>query len=181
MWFQVSVLSMEEDEVVLNVGGQTFVTFWDTLKKYPETRLGSLTTSSPYYRKEKDVYFFDRNPELFNTILDFYRNDILHFPNHLCSGLWHQELRYWGIPITNTISECCYSTYVKYCKDDFIIQNLRKAFGEENVLEAASLEKNVVNSSEEYFTYDHAPAFRVRVWNFLSKPRSSTKAKVRYF
>ncbi|CAG2250903.1 KCNC1 [Mytilus edulis] len=169
---------MDEDEIILNVGGTVFITFWETLQKYPNTKLGSLTEDSPHYRKDKHIYFFDRNPELFNTILDFYRNDTLHFPNHLCSGLWHQELRYWGLSIRSTISECCYSTYVKYCKNDTIIQNLRKALDTGSTEELDGWDLENLSSSEEYISTEYVKGIRVRMWNFLSEPRSSTQAKI---
>lgn len=171
---------MEEDEVILNVGGTVFITFLETLQKYPKTKLGSLNEDSPHFRKGSCFYFFDRNPELFNTILDFYRNDVLHFPTHICSGLWHQELRYWGLSI-GSISDCCHSTYVQYFKNDKIIRNLRRALDKEDNWELRTFGTNQLASSTEVISTEFVPAFRVCVWKFLSEPRSSISAKVTPF
>lgn len=174
------LLSMEEDEISLNVGGTIFVTFRETLNKYPHTKLGSLTECSPYYRQNKNYYFFDRNPDLFNTILDFYRNDILHFPSHVCSGLWHQELRYWGLSVS-AISECCYSTYVKYSNDDIVIQNLRRALDEGREFTQGHVSLNNDESKSELDVSnpsEQTMSFRSKFWRCLSNPRSSTIAQV---
>lgn len=177
------MFTMEEDEITLNVGGTLFVTFRETLNKYPNTKLGSLNDSSPYYRKNKNYYFFDRNPELFNTILDFYRNDILHFPSHVCSGLWHQELRYWGLSVS-AISECCYTTYVKYSNDDVVIQNLRRTLDEGSTFTQGHISLNA-NESKSDMDMSIPPEvsldFRSKFWICLSNPRSSTLAQVKAF
>ncbi|CAG2201640.1 unnamed protein product [Mytilus edulis] len=48
--------------------------------------------------------------ETFNTVLDYYRNDVNHLQTHLCGWLWKSELEFWKIPLAH-ISECCFQTY----------------------------------------------------------------------
>ncbi|VDI23408.1 Hypothetical predicted protein [Mytilus galloprovincialis] len=104
------------ESVYINVGGTLFQTNLSTLQKYPDTLLGSLAISSEFYNKEHEQFYFDRNPELFNTVLDYYRNDVIHLPTHLCGWLWKSELEFWKIPLAH-ISECCFQIYVKYEKE----------------------------------------------------------------
>ncbi|CAG2185891.1 KCNC3 [Mytilus edulis] len=106
---------MDDDTVRINVGGTMFTTRLSTVQKYPDTLLGSISFESDCYSKDDKSFYFDRNPELFNTILDYYRNGCLHLPNHLCGWLWKTELEFWKIPLTD-ISECCHKTISSYNK-----------------------------------------------------------------
>ncbi|XP_071177744.1 potassium voltage-gated channel subfamily A member 1-like [Mytilus edulis] len=74
-------LTMDDDTVRINVNGTMFTTRLSTVQKYPDTLLGSISFESDCYSKDDKSFYFDRNPELFNTILDYYRNGCLHLPN----------------------------------------------------------------------------------------------------
>ncbi|KAL3868947.1 hypothetical protein ACJMK2_041695 [Sinanodonta woodiana] len=65
--------SDEEERIVLNVGGVRHETHVSTLRNIPDTRLSRLAEEHMYSGKHKDVYFFDRHPAVFNSIIDFYR------------------------------------------------------------------------------------------------------------
>jgi len=62
-----------EDRIVLNVGGVRHETHLATLRKIENTRLSSLAERHEFSGVQKDVYFFDRHPAVFNSIIDFYR------------------------------------------------------------------------------------------------------------
>lgn len=107
----VSCTSELEDSLVrINVGGKIFVTTRTTLEKVPDTRLSHLSDMDLNYNKEKREWFFDRNPDLFNNILDFYRCDELHFPHNFCGPSIKKELMYWKIH-EGDISPCCWNRY----------------------------------------------------------------------
>ncbi|XP_071177288.1 potassium voltage-gated channel protein Shaw-like [Mytilus edulis] len=152
------------DEIHINVGGTLFETKWSTLQRHCDTLLGSLTTTSEYYNNVKKQFFFDRNPELFNTILDFYRNGVIHFPTHICGWNWKQELEFWRIPVTD-ISECCYPKYIKYEKDQNLVNYIKNAF---------------VVRTAEYQTHKVSclAGIKQRIWLFLEEPTSSIAAKI---
>ncbi|XP_071177459.1 potassium voltage-gated channel protein Shaw-like [Mytilus edulis] len=152
------------DEIHINVGGTLFETKWSTLQRHGDTLLGSLTTTSEYYNKDKKQFFFDRNPDLFNTILDFYRNGVIHLPTHICGWNWKQELKFWRIPVTD-ISECCYPTYIKYEKDQNLVNYIKNAF---------------VVRTAEYQTHKVSclAGIKQRIWLFLEEPTSSIAAKI---
>ncbi|XP_063419278.1 potassium voltage-gated channel protein Shaw-like [Mytilus trossulus] len=149
--------------VYINVGGTLFQTKLSTLQKYPDTLLGSITNLSEFYNKEHEQFYFDRNPELFNTVLDYYRNDVIHLPTHLCGWLWKSELEFWKIPLAH-ISECCFQTYVKYDEKETTATKLREMFA------TASFENS----------YSPSPfnKIRHRIWQFIDEPASSTYARV---
>ncbi|XP_063448536.1 potassium voltage-gated channel protein Shaw-like [Mytilus trossulus] len=151
-------------EIHINVGGTLFETKWSTLQRHCDTLLGSLTTTSEYYNKDKKQFFFDRNPELFNTILDFYRNGELHFPTHICGWNWKQELEFWRISVTD-ISECCYPKYIKYEKDQNLVNYIKNAF---------------IVRTAEYQTHKVSclAGIKQRIWLFLEEPTSSIAAKI---
>lgn len=87
------------DKIIkLNVGGRVFTTLKSTLTKYPNTLLGKIFNNEETYVKHimlKDAYFFDRNPDLFIHILEFYRSGCvtLEFYNKMIRN----EFEYWGI------------------------------------------------------------------------------------
>ncbi|CAG2201643.1 unnamed protein product [Mytilus edulis] len=152
-----------DDKIFLNVGGTVFTAKMSTLRKYPNTLLGSITFESDCYVNEDESFYFDRNPELFNTILDFYRNGCIHLPKHLCGWLWEAELKFWKIPLTE-ISECCHKTLSSYKKRQDISNMLKAVFSTQHQSECTST--SVIGKLCH------------RLWLFLEKPSSSIWARV---
>ncbi|CAC5359412.1 KCNC1 [Mytilus coruscus] len=152
-----------DDTIRINVGGTMFTTKLSTLQKYPDTLLGSISIESDCYSKDDKSFYFDRNPELFNTILDYYRNGCLHLPYHLCGWLWKTELEFWKIPLTD-ISECCHKTISTYNTRVDICDMLKAVFSPLN--------------QSEYTSPSGIGKLRHRLWLFLNEPASSTWAKV---
>ena len=77
------------DTVVLNVGGCKHETLRQTLQKCQGSLLSDLNELSPYYRTDKDEYFFDRPPNIFGAILNYYRTGELHIPTEVCRSVSH--------------------------------------------------------------------------------------------
>ena len=63
--------SEDEDVITLNVGGVRHETKITTLLKKPETRLYSVAEAAKASGKRE--FFFDRNPQIFPCILNYYR------------------------------------------------------------------------------------------------------------
>jgi len=63
----------EEDRIVLNVGGVRHETHLATLRKISNSRLSRLAEQHEISESKTEVYFFDRHPAVFNSIIDFYR------------------------------------------------------------------------------------------------------------
>ena len=68
--------------VRINVSGHRFETWRHTLDKFPDTLLGS-DEKQFFYDDQTDEYFFDRDPELFRSVLAFYRTGKLHYPKQV--------------------------------------------------------------------------------------------------
>lgn len=67
------LLEAEEQKIVLNVGGVRHETHVSTLRNIPDTRLCDLAEQHVASDTPKDLYFFDRHPAVFNSVIDFYR------------------------------------------------------------------------------------------------------------
>ena len=65
--------SDEEDRIVLNVGGVRHETHLSTLRNITSTRLSRLADQHMFSGIKKEMYFFDRHPAVFNSVIDFYR------------------------------------------------------------------------------------------------------------
>ena len=117
----------ESEPVLINIGGTCFETNRGTLEKWPHSRLARLETSSRNYRPDHGDYFFDRDPNMFTYIIDFYRNDTLHFAHNLCDSVVRRELHFWGIDEEN-VSPCCWGFFTQHgehrATDDLLCEAL---------------------------------------------------------
>eukprot|EP01129_Flabellula_baltica_P010817 TRINITY_DN4620_c0_g1_i2.p1 TRINITY_DN4620_c0_g1~~TRINITY_DN4620_c0_g1_i2.p1 ORF type:complete len:327 (+),score=64.72 TRINITY_DN4620_c0_g1_i2:217-1197(+) len=95
----------DDERIKFNVGGKIFITRLSTLQAYPDTLLGAMFNQrnrdmlSP---DENGYYFFDRDPNLFEIILNFYRNGMLSKPDWIPLQLVKNELEFFGIDIYGT-------------------------------------------------------------------------------
>jgi hypothetical protein len=72
---------MENDIVILDVGGYKYKTTISTLTKYPQTYFNGLFSGKYPIRKQKDgSIFIDRDGKHFRYILNFLRNGRIVFP-----------------------------------------------------------------------------------------------------
>ncbi|XP_076452714.1 potassium voltage-gated channel protein Shaw-like [Babylonia areolata] len=117
--------SSSATQITLNVGGVRFMTTTDTLQTLPDTRLGRLATDKSLTSREHAELFFDRNPDLMNSLLDLYRTGELHLPRHLCSQTVERELKFWDVPV-ELIQECCYKGVENQREDREIIKEIDK-------------------------------------------------------
>ena len=83
------------DRIVINVGGKRHETYATTLQTIADTRLAWIAESF-ITSDNKQEYFFDRNPEIFGIILNYYRTGQLHAPRDFCGPLFEAELAFWG-------------------------------------------------------------------------------------
>ncbi|XP_078075962.1 A-type voltage-gated potassium channel KCND2 isoform X2 [Mustelus asterias] len=147
--------------VVLNVSGRRFQTWRSTLERYPDTLLGS-SEKEFFLSEESGEYFFDRDPDIFRSILNFYRTGRLHYPRHECIAAFDEELAFFGI-IPEIIGDCCYEEY----KD-------RRRENAERLLDDAE---------DELGNESRLPSLtaRQKVWRAFENPHTSTLALVLYY
>ncbi|MGH0179822.1 UNVERIFIED_CONTAM: hypothetical protein FKN15_018455 [Acipenser sinensis] len=99
----------QDELIILNVSGRHFETWRTTLDRYPDTLLGS-SEKEFFYNEETKEYFFDRDPDIFRSVLNFYRTGKLHYPRYECISAYDEELSFFGI-IPEIIGDCCYEEY----------------------------------------------------------------------
>lgn len=104
------ILRDKDRQVTINVSGRRFSTWESTLKRHPNTLLGS-DTFKQFLDEEKKEYFLDRDPHMFRYILNFYRVGKLHFSLDDCLDSFQDELRFYGICV-NSVSDCCWEECV---------------------------------------------------------------------
>uniref|UniRef100_A0A1A8NFH6 Potassium voltage-gated channel, Shal-related subfamily, member 3 n=2 Tax=Nothobranchius rachovii TaxID=451742 RepID=A0A1A8NFH6_9TELE len=152
--------SKKQDElIILNVSGRRFQTWRTTLDRYPDTLLGS-SEKDFFYNEETKEYFFDRDPDAFRSILNFYRTGKLHYPRHECISAYDEELTFFGI-IPEIIGDCCYEEY-----KDRKRENLERLQDDQE--ENKDLKQSNLN-------------FRETMWRAFENPHTSTLALVFYY
>ncbi|XP_055024006.2 A-type voltage-gated potassium channel KCND3 isoform X1 [Misgurnus anguillicaudatus] len=149
----------QDELIVLNVSGRRFQTWRNTLDRYPDTLLGS-SEKEFFFNEETKEYFFDRDPDVFRSILNFYRTGKLHFPRYECISAYDEELAFFGI-IPEIINDCCYEEY----KD-------RKRENLERLMD--DLEDNKDKKPPNM-------TFRETMWRAFENPHTSTMALVFYY
>lgn len=104
-----SAKEFKDRRIKINVGGQIFETFVSTLRKYPNSLLGTMfhpRNESLLKKKhsDKEDIFFDRNPRVFEVILDFFRTSYLHIPPDISSEMLKEELQFFQLEIPDFAS-----------------------------------------------------------------------------
>ncbi|XP_061114762.1 potassium voltage-gated channel subfamily D member 3 [Conger conger] len=149
----------QDELIILNVSGRRFQTWRNTLDRYPDTLLGS-SEKEFFYNEETKEYFFDRDPDVFRSVLNFYRTGKLHYPRYECISAYDEELAFFGI-IPEIIGDCCYEEY----KD-------RKRENAERLMDDQEDNKD---SKLPNMT------FRETMWRAFENPHTSTMALVFYY
>jgi len=155
--------------VILNVGGSTHQVKWETIDKFPKSRLQKLR----YATTETEIlslcdsfslgsreFFFDRSPRIFENILGLYRKGELHLTESVCPRDFLGELEYWGLSALH-LEPCCAYT-----------------------LQRASWLLPIVDHGVDQDEHDNpfegmcCPKFRNTIWQMFEDPNSSKAAKV---
>ncbi|XP_039653397.1 potassium voltage-gated channel subfamily D member 3-like [Perca fluviatilis] len=152
--------SKRQDElIILNVSGRRFQTWRTTLDRYPDTLLGS-SEKDFFYNEDIKEYFFDRDPDAFRSILNFYRTGKLHYPRQQCISAYDEELIFFGI-IPEIIGDCCYEEYKDRKREN--IERLQDDQEENKDMKLPHMN------------------FRETMWRAFENPHTSTMALVFYY
>ena len=156
----------EEEPIVLNIGGTRFETYKSMLNKKPGSRLAKLNKKLQNYRADYDDYFFDRDPMMFRSIIDFYRNNSLHFPHNVCGPVVRQELKFWEIDEEH-VAPCCWEFFTSSSENQATIELLCKSLEPDKTF--------TLKPKSSVWIQTVSPT-----WTFLEDPASSKKAMVRW-
>ncbi|KAK7136235.1 hypothetical protein R3I94_014778 [Phoxinus phoxinus] len=154
--------SRNDEILFVNVSGLRFQTWKNTLDRYPDTLLGS-SEKEFFYNEDTQEYFFDRDPEMFRHILNFYRTGKLHYPRQECIQAFDEELAFYGI-VPDIIGDCCMEEY----RD-------RKKENQERLAEDTEAEMATDTPLPPESTT------RERLWRAFENPHTSTMALVFYY
>ena len=84
--------------IVLNVSGFRYMTYLQTLERFPSTLLGNREKRQQFYDEERNEYFFDRNIQVFELILYFYQsNGRLVCPPELAPEILLEEVEFFQL------------------------------------------------------------------------------------
>ncbi|KAL3315393.1 hypothetical protein Ciccas_005970 [Cichlidogyrus casuarinus] len=126
----------------------------------------SMNSLPPTAMCNQTVYFFDRDPEIFRFVLDFYRTGELHLPSSICGPFVRKELIFWGID-ESLIEPCCMPAYMRYDEEKRTKNTLFRDCFED------------IDSMQNLVQYSRGlKKWRYRMWLFMDHPSSSLPAKV---
>lgn len=151
--------------VVLNVSGRRFQIRDYFLSIYPNTLLGSKARNI-FYDKIKNEFFFDRDPDTFRYIWNFYHSGQLHCPRDDCVQSFLDEVAFFGLDIS-MLCECCWFETFEAAYERL---NKRREEQEAKDKEAAKAVHSI----------DPNASFREKVWLTLKEPSVSLYAKIFY-
>lgn len=112
-----------------------------------------------YYDDDHREYFFDRDPQNFRLILNYYQTGNLHFPTD-CLSSFKDELQFFRIE-TDVSGDCCTKNFEKFSEDN-------RYEREEWVF------KPTINLPAK-------PTNRQRMWRAFENPETSTVGKAFYY
>ncbi|XP_056105403.1 potassium voltage-gated channel subfamily C member 1 [Rhinichthys klamathensis goyatoka] len=142
------------DKIVINVGGVKHETHKSTLMTLPASRLAQLVDTE----KPPSELFFDRHPEVFSHVLQYYRSGKLHYPTNLCSVMLEEEFDFWGISGTD-VEPCCWAAFRQH----------------RDAVEAlAQIDPSVMENDQS----GHTRAWQPKIWALFDNPLSSAGATV---
>ncbi|XP_063682287.1 potassium voltage-gated channel protein shk-1-like isoform X2 [Bolinopsis microptera] len=81
-------------KILINVSGKKFQIYRDYLERYPQTLLGSADLDTHWDPHHGD-YFFDSNPEAFESIFDFYLYGKLYQPATIPNEMFQESVTFF--------------------------------------------------------------------------------------
>jgi hypothetical protein len=88
--------SWTDRPVSIQVGGKTFACRLSTLRRFPDALLWKAYS---FNTTHFDLVFWDRNPRVFEALLDYYRTNRLSLPRDLGLKTIQDELQFWGFDV----------------------------------------------------------------------------------
>ena len=156
----------DDDKILtLNVSGRRFQIRDYFLSIHPNTLLGGKARSL-FYDEAKNEFFFDRDPDSFRYIWNFYHSGQLHCPREDCVQSFLDEVDFFGLDIS-MLCECC------WC-ETFQVAHERLTKRRE---EREAIEKE---AADAVHVLDPNASFREKAWMTLKEPSFSRLAKTFY-
>ena len=178
-----SNIVLPSEKVVLNVGGSKFEILRKTLLSVKYGRIWKLINTFKQheladlcddFNTELNEFFFDRDPTLFNYILNYYRTGKLHVSESLCPVDLNNELIYWDLdqPLMDV---CCEEKL--YNKEKEVDQTLANYV---SIMKEVKIQK----AQEKKDKLSKLKRIKSKIWNLVDNSfdkNSSSLAKVNLF
>ncbi len=118
------------------------------------------------FNLETFEFYFDRDPFILNSILNYYTNGELHLSDNVCVDLYFKELEYWGHS-EDEFKECCISKYWKKRNE---------------INDSIKLERKVIeNYTKENDFGNCFPKMKEKIWKILNFKDTTKASKVTCF
>jgi potassium voltage-gated channel subfamily G protein 1 len=129
-----------------------------------QTSPDSLLALCDDFDLSKNEFYFDRDPFIFNTILNYYSTGKLHIENNSCALLLSDEMIYWNME-EKYFYGCCQWKY--FDRKDEVQGDLDQ-------------EKKLIGKLSFKVNFDSFiwPKLREKIWYIMEVPSSSIWAKV---
>ena len=163
MWtMDVDAISSENLELIkLNIRGRIFEIDKSSIVKHGGFKLNRLSESDVNYLADRQCWYFNRNPDVFESVVDYLVTGYLHVPKSLCLRAVTMEMKFWELNIEKMMDSCC---WLKLKKDADMRDNL------ERIHDKWRLQRKEI---QDVMTY------RKKTWRLLSDSTSSKGALVR--
>ncbi|XP_031548541.1 uncharacterized protein LOC116286221 [Actinia tenebrosa] len=156
----------DEKILLVNVSGRKFKLHEYFTTVYPKTLLGNVSRNK-YYDANKEEFFFDRDPDIFRHIWNFYYTGKLHFPKDECVSHFVDEISFFGVA-DEYLCTCCWEDEFEPAVEK--LEKLRKEIEKKEEEKLAKTRKIPENAS-----------LREKIWLTTKDPVVSTQAKMFYF
>ncbi|OWF56797.1 Potassium voltage-gated channel protein Shaw [Mizuhopecten yessoensis] len=115
------------DLVTLNLRGTTFL--FDTTcigdKVSDDSPLLHLDETSEYFLPMRDEFYFNKNADVFDCVLEYLSSGSVHIPRNVCTVVVTADLEFWGVP-EGKVDLCCWKTFYQTDEDVAGIKTLLK-------------------------------------------------------
>jgi len=121
---------------------------------------------SLFYDEAKNEFFFDRDPDCFRYIWNFYHSGQLHCPRDDCVQSFLDEVDFFGLDIS-VLCECCWCETFQVAHERLTKRREEREAREKEAADAVHF-------------LDPNASFRQRAWITLKEPSFSRIAKIFY-
>jgi hypothetical protein len=130
---EISKPKLSNSIVTLNISGTKFQCDTVIFQRFPDTVLGRMFASenSSLIKSDSDGFFFDRDPDIFKHILNWYRSGILSsllFNNNLFdNNIARHELQAWGIMLHSIETQMDLEIHVAWNQTKLFLEDFIKS------------------------------------------------------
>lgn len=91
--------------VNFNISGQRFTISRELLQKFPGAKMATMDLLEDHWSDELNAYYFDRDPQIFNVIMNLYRYQKEGTTTNIDRALLDEELSYWKLELPENSEE----------------------------------------------------------------------------